>query len=120
MDRSRSERIQEFFRRLRVLPRATSLDGARRQIEVTLHAVEDELTPIPRDPATRGSDGRMYPPEDDAIRVVPGRPDLLRFRSRSHNTYLRMNGAMEIREVLGDRVVFEKAGADGRKVWGKS
>lgn len=119
MNRTRSERLREFFRRLMHLPKAANLNEARRQIESTLNAVEDELTAIPYDATTRGSDGRMYPPEDDAIRTVPGWPQLLRFRSRGHNTILRKNGAIEIREVAGSRVVFEKPGTDGKKVWDK-
>jgi hypothetical protein len=117
MDESRAVRLSEFLRRLGVLAPAATREEARKQIEDTLTSVENELTTIPSDPTTRGSDGRMYPPEDDAVRDVPDHPEVLRFRSRGHNTYIRSNGAIEVREVRGGRTVFEKPGADGRKVW---
>jgi hypothetical protein len=57
----------------------------------------------------------MYPPEEDSAREVPGRDDLVRYRSRAHNTYIRDNGAVEIRHIDGT-VVFSKAGANGKGV----
>ena len=57
----------------------------------------------------------MYPPEDDSARVVEGRSDLVRYRHRGHNTFIRENGAIEIRDLAG-AVLFAKAGADGRGV----
>ncbi len=115
-DRTRAERLFEFFGRLARLPRARSAGEARSQLSVTLTEVENELTSIANDPSTLGRDGRMYPPEDDSKRDVPGRKDVIRFRSRKHNTFVRDNGAIEIRAVEGDLVVFEKPGSDGRKV----
>ena len=79
------------------------------------NAVEDELTTIPFDPANWRNDGRMYPPQMDGLRAVPGRSDVRRFRSRSHNTLIAINGAIEIRE-LSDRAIFSKPGADGQTV----
>jgi hypothetical protein len=113
----RHERLAEFFRRLAALPRATSAEEARRQIASTLTAVEDELTDIPSDPDSLGNDGRLYPPQDDSVRSVPGRSDVVRLRSRRHNTFVRSNGAIEIQAIDDKRVVFEKPGSDGRKVW---
>lgn len=111
------ERLAEFFRRLSALRRASSMDEARKQLNNTLTAVEDEMTGLPNSPDTLGSDGRMYPPLDDNLRKVPGHADVIRLRSRQHNTYIRANGAIEIQAVSDKQVAFEKAGADGRKVW---
>jgi hypothetical protein len=57
----------------------------------------------------------MYPPSEDSAREVSGRDDLVRYRSRAHHTYIRDNGAIEIRDISGT-VVFSKAGADGEGV----
>jgi hypothetical protein len=57
----------------------------------------------------------MYPPQVDSLRAVPGRSDVKRFRSRSHNTLIGDNGAVEIRELSGG-TIFSKPGADGRTV----
>jgi len=54
----------------------------------------------------------MYPPEVDNAREVPGRSDVIRFRNKAHNTYVRENGAIEICSSKGE-VLFSKYGADG-------
>ncbi len=41
---TRGERIGEFLERLAALPPAATREEARRQIEVTLNAVEDEMS----------------------------------------------------------------------------
>jgi hypothetical protein len=61
------------------------------------------------------TDGRMYPPEEDNAREVEERGDVIRYRHKAHNTFLRDNGAMEIQDVDG-KVFFEKLGSDGRGV----
>jgi hypothetical protein len=116
MDKPKAERLQEFFRRLAKLPAAKSAKSARGQLATTLNQVEDEMTSIPNDPVGFQSDGRMYPPQDDSARAVPNRPDVKRFRSRSHNTFIRKNGALEVQELDG-KVIFSKRGADGKGVW---
>jgi len=57
----------------------------------------------------------MYPPQEDSARDVPGRSDLVRYRSRGHNTFVRGNGAIEIRDLTG-AVTFSKSGSDGLSV----
>jgi hypothetical protein len=112
----KNERLKEFFRRLLEAPAATSSEAALELIAATLNAVEDDLTGIPADPERWMTDGRMYPPQPDSRREVPEHVDVTRYRSRAHNTYIRNNGAIEIRD-LADQVLFRKAGADGKHVW---
>jgi len=111
-DATKAERFAEFLRRLVAAPAAANLDEASRQLGDILNAVEDEMTSIPFDPANWQNDGRMYPPQFDSRRAVRGRSDVSRFRSRSHNTFVGDNGAIQIRDLSG-RVVLTKAGADG-------
>lgn len=109
------DRLRIILDRLASAPRAATHAEAFDQLADVIDAVEDELTHIPRDPNAWQSDGRIYPPQLDARRDVDGRPDLARYRSVGHNTYLRDNGAIEIRALDGT-VVFAKPGDDGRHV----
>jgi hypothetical protein len=115
MNATKAERFAEFLRRLGAAPAASDFDEAYRQLGDILNAVEDEMTSIPYDPASWQTDGRMYPPQMDSLRAVPGRGDVRRFRSKAHNTLIGDNGAIEIREVAG-RVILTKPGADGRTI----
>lgn len=120
----RKLRLEEFFRRLQALPAADNFEEALRQVETTLNQVEDELTAIPCNPETWATDGRMYPPQEDSKRLVPDQPQLVRFRSRHHSTYISSNGAIEIRLVTAsteepEEVLFSKPGANGKGAWQK-
>jgi hypothetical protein len=117
MERTKQERLREFFRRLGELPRVSSFDEARKQMDDTLNAVEDELTSIPFDPAMWQRDGRMYPVQSDKIKAEPNHPSVKRLRSFAHNIYISTNGAMEFRPVGSSEVLFSKPGADGKGVW---
>lgn len=112
----KSARLALFFERLRNAPLARDAAEATALIATTLDAVEDELSGIAFDPASVGNDGRMYPPRDDYAFSVDGRPDVTRFRSKAHNTFVAKNGAFRI-EAIGKQMVFEKPGADGRHVF---
>ena len=114
-DATKSERFAEFLRRLGTAPAASDCDEAYRQLGDILNAVEDEMTTIPFDLANWQNDGRMYPPQMDSLRAVTGCRDVKRFRSRSHNTLIAINGAIEIRDLSG-RAIFSKPGADGQTV----
>jgi hypothetical protein len=96
-------------------PLAHSADEALALIVNILNGVENEFTSIPYDPARSGSDGRMYPPQPDAAREVPGRADLTRYRSVAHNTFVAANGAIRI-ETLAKDLLLSKPGADGNEV----
>ncbi len=113
MDLDKRARLLEFFRRLMEAPRQSSFAGALSLVRVTLDAVEDELTSIPNNPENWETDGRLYPPQDDAARPV--RPGVIRYRNKKHNTLIADNGAIEIQDDRG-KPLFEKAGADGLKV----
>lgn len=110
-------RFQEFVRRLSLLPAAASDDEARRQLDDTLNAVEDELSGVPFDPDHWRTDGRMYPAQDDSAADVPGYPNVTSYRHRRHETFIAENGAFEIRSVDTGDVVIAKLGADGKGVW---
>lgn len=114
---SRAQRLEEFFRRLAQRLPASSAEGALTILVSTLNEVEDELTGIPYNPESWATDGRLYPPLPDSRRPVPGCPDLARWRSRGHNTYIRDNGAIAIVRVPDGATVFEAPGRDGRGVW---
>lgn len=114
-DFSKRERFAEFLARLSIAPPARTAHEAYCLLGDTLNQVEDELTDIPFVPENWQTDGRMYPPQADAARDVPGRDDLVRYRSKAHSTYIRDNGAIEIHDASG-QVLFSKLGADGRGV----
>jgi hypothetical protein len=112
---SRRERLTEIYRRLALAAPAASGTDALDLIALTMNQVEDQLSGVPFDPENWQNDGRLYPPQPDSIRTVAGRPDVVRFRSRGHNTFIRSNGSFEIRTLEGD-VEFAKPGADGQGV----
>lgn len=113
---TKDERFAEFLRRLTMSPPASTAEGALQLLSQTLREVEDELTDIPYQPDSWQTDGRMYPPQEDQARDVPGREDVIRYRNRGHNTFIRNNGAIEIRVYATDQIVFSKLGANGAGV----
>ena len=116
MPKSKAERLSEFFRRLAAAAAPATVDEAFSLVARTMTEVENEMTDIPNNPASWQTDGRLYPPERDSVRQVKDNQEVVRFRSRGHNTFVRTNGAVEIR-ATDDNVVFAKVGADGRGVW---
>lgn len=112
---SRGERLAKFLSRLRVAQPVATHDAAFDLLSRTLNEVEDEYSGVPFDPSQHLSDGRMYPPESDARRQVPDRPDLVRYRSRGHDTYIAANGAIRIQTCKDPiTVCLNKPGADGQ------
>ncbi|MEO8270516.1 MAG: hypothetical protein ABI557_12405 [Aureliella sp.] len=112
MGASKAERFDEFIRWLALLPPVDSVAGALTVLSAVLNAVEEGMPDISSTPENWQSDGRMYPPQMDSSRDVPGREDLIRFRSRGHNTIVRNNGAIKLRDLQNNRL-FQKPGADG-------
>jgi hypothetical protein len=110
---TKAERFEEFIKRLAGSTAASSFEEAFCQLCEILNAVEDELTSVPFNPAKWQTDGRMYPPQRDALRSTPGRPDLRRFRSKLHNTLIGEDGSIEIQDLSG-ATIFSKPGRGNR------
>lgn len=116
MEPPKRSRLAEAYRRLGAAPDAATAEEVLAQLSNILNEVEDELTSIPFDPESWFVDGRLYPPQPDSARPVPGHPLVVRYRSRKHNTFVGANGSIEVQGMDG-RVHFQKRGADGRGVW---
>lgn len=112
---TRTERLEEFYRRLANAPTAGSEAEALEMLGRILIEVENELSGVPFDPSYPLNDGRMYPPKLDSRRNVAGREDLARYRSRGHNTFISASGAIRI-EKVDQTCQFEKPGKDGSQV----
>lgn len=110
------ERLVEFLRRLSAAPNVATFDEALQQVITIMNAVEDELTEIPANPRNWHVDGRIYPPQLDNMYAVPAHPRVKRFRSLGHNTYIGVNGSIEVVSLDGT-VELRKSGLDGRNVW---
>ncbi len=117
MPQEKRERLKEIFRRLEAAPAATHAAEAFEQLTTIIDAVEDQLSDVPFDPRSWQTDGRLYAPQRDSARSVPEHPRVTRYRTRAHNVYVAVNGALEVHTVAGQCAVFSKLGADGRGVW---
>jgi len=118
---ARSERLNEFYQRLRRRPPFASFDEAWAGLATELHQVEDEFSGIQRNPdetTEAPPDGRMYPPH--MSREHGDAAGIRSFRQKAHRTSFAGNGAIEIVAIQGgtqiDKPLFEKPGADGRSV----
>jgi hypothetical protein len=113
-------RLALFLRRLQDAPPAGNADAALTLLADVLNAVEDEYTSIPFNPSRWLDDGRMYPPQADSRRRVPGRVDLTRYRSRGHNIWIGANGAIRIETLPDEEIhkpcIIDKPGQDGRRI----
>ncbi|WP_421381054.1 hypothetical protein ACOCG7_34135 (plasmid) [Paraburkholderia sp. DD10] len=113
--KSRAERMRLFCELLETLPAAADEAEAYSCLAMALKRIEDEHTNIPYNPSNWSWDGRMYPPAPDH-RHTTSDPDLFRYRSRKHNTFIRSNGALKIVDIKTSEVLIDKAGQDERKV----
>lgn len=113
----KSERLRIFMSRLKNEPPATTFQDGLALLARVLNAVEDEHSGVPNNPAAWLMDGRMYPPQDDNLREVDGRPDLKRLRARDHNIYVGAEGAIRIESASTRNVLLDKPGHDGRRAF---
>lgn len=113
---SKDQRPRIFIERLENVPVANSADEALTVLSEILNAVEDEFSGVPYNPLLWKSDGRMYPPQEDSRRNVPGRPSVGRYRSAAHQTLIGKNGSIRI-ETLDGRVLLDKPGVDGSSAY---
>ena len=111
---TKTERLQVFYRQLKEAPAVTGMDEAVELLARTLLSVEDRISGIERGPGTR-DDGRMYPAKADNRHAVPGRSDIVRYRSRAHNAYISTDGAILIVDLRG-KDAFSKPGANGKVI----
>lgn len=110
-------RLLLFYQQLRQAPAASTHEEAYALICKTLDAVEDEHSGVPKNPDNWQTDGRLYPPQPDRSYAVDGFPDVVRYKSFGHNTYIASNGAIEVKIVATNEVDFAKPGANGKGVW---
>lgn len=101
---------------MRLARRSASAEQALDLLSSTLNQVEDELSGISYQPEQWQNDGRMYPPQPDSAREVEGRPNLTRYRSRDHNTWIGTNGAIQIQSISTRTIELDKPGADGCRI----
>jgi hypothetical protein len=110
-------RLAEVCRRLAERLPASSSEEALEILILTMNEVEDEWSGTPYDPENWSTDGRLYPPVPAGMRPVPGKPEVTRWRSKAHNTYVRANGALEIVSVRDEATIFSALGKNGKGVW---
>src|SRR5438270_9250182 len=110
-------RLELFCERLAAAQAASTRDEGYALICSTLDIVEDEHSGVPNNPPSWRTDGRLYPPQTDRVYAVDGFPEVLRYSSFRHDTYIGSNGAIEIRVIATDAVLFTKPGANGKGVW---
>ena len=117
---TQAERVAEFLKRLGGARPAASHDEAFELVRATLNALEDQFSGVAFDPDKHLTDGRLYPPQQNSRRSVPGRDDVVRYRSRGHNTLIASNGAIRIEKIGkgGELSIccLDKPGADGKTV----
>jgi hypothetical protein len=116
---SKAQRLTLFIERLTAEAPASTHDEAMALLTTTLHGVEDEFSGVPYDPEEAGTDGRMYPPNERFRYPKWERPEIRCYRQVAHAVFIGANGAVEIRIRAGSdlgRIIFEKPGADGRRV----
>jgi hypothetical protein len=112
LQRTRAERLAEFFTRLAALPAPRTADEALEQISTTLDAVEDAYSGVPKQeppPPPNMPDGRMYPPLADHI---DRRPDgSIIAATRRHLIEIAADGSVCIRHAGSSMVEYERTGA---------
>jgi hypothetical protein len=115
MTLSKLQRLAVFLNRLGNCAPIDSAAEAFALITTLLNDTKNELTDIPANPPLWQSDGRLYPPQADSGRKVPGRPDITRYISRRHTIWIGANGAIRV-AALDGQLQLNKVGGDGRQL----
>lgn len=113
----KTSHLQLFFERLQAAPAFSTRAEAYSTLCEILNAVEDEHSGVIFNPDNWEADGRLYPPQSDRSYPVDGFPELIRYKSFAHNTFIAINGAVEVKSVTTNEIYFSKLGANGKGVW---
>lgn len=108
-----TQRLEEYFRRLRDAPPASSADEGLTLVCNLLDKVEDELSGIPKkdpSPAPDMPDGRMYPPLADYVKRCSD--GSLIARSRAHNIKIEADGSITILNRKSGKIEMMKPGVE--------
>ena len=89
------DRLRGIEAELRAAEAAANHDEAFALLSKIVNEYEDKHSGVPYAPhaARTMSDGRIYPPEPDAEKVS-AIPEARRYRTRGHNVYIGLNGAI--------------------------
>ena len=110
-------RLSLFYQRLSDAPAAATHDEALKMLCDILNGVEDEYSNVVFNPSNWKTDGRMYPPDLDRAYSVDGFPEVIRYNSFRHDTFISSSGAIEVRVIKTNEIVFTKSDVDGKGVW---
>ena len=103
------DRLQLFFLRLEAAPAVASADEAMALVCRLIEQVEDEFCPWPREnPPPLVFTGRMYAPQADRMRRLPG--GQLVANTRQHRIYCQPDGEIMIEHIPSRRTVLFKQG----------
>jgi len=111
------ERLQAIQAQLQAAECASNHDEAFAMLTRIVNGYEEQHSGVPYAPeaARTVRDGRIYPPEPDAEKPssVPG---ARRYRTRGHNVYIGLNGAIAFENIKSQVIEFSKPGSDGEEV----
>ena len=104
-----TQRLELFFRRLAEAPPAASAEEALALVCRLMEEVEEEFCPVPKQtPAPTDFTGRMYPPQEDRIRLMED--GILRANTRHHRIFCRSDGGIDIWHLPTKRHILSKTG----------
>lgn len=111
------ERLRGIQAQLQAAERASTHDEAFALLKRIVNDYEEMHSGVPYAPdaARTTRDGRIYPPEPDSEKAssIPG---ARRYRTRGHNVYIGLNGAIAFENVKTQEIEFSKPGSDGQEV----
>lgn len=109
---NKAQRMAIFLQQMCEAPCCDNVELAYNLLCRTLNEVEDQYSGVPYNSDAWADDGRLYPPQPDRMKLLPG--GLRRYRSLRHYTYIAPNGAIRICQAGREQtVLLDKPGADG-------